>query len=303
MGHALPHFWPTKGRGIILFEEPNRGNTMVTNCMMQILTDRKVGPNYELPTGWMMAAAMNPATSSYDTNQLDTALMDRFENFHIDYDFNTFVNFIENSKWDEKILRFLKSGNWVYKTPDKIGQDGKYISPRTWSKLNAAERAGAANDQQNHFILCTSTLGKAIGNEYWKTCWDDAPVTAQDLLSNSEKAFAKLKKQSDVKSYAGDKISMTVESIIQHYGGWYEGFKDAKGNEVKENAELINEATMVEVAKIIPSDQALNLIKECGLKVSNGQTVSFLKEFQKRHPECVNILKGNIKINRALGNS
>src|ERR1700676_3647503 len=32
MIHALPQMWPTSGSGLLLFEEPNRGNTMVMNC-------------------------------------------------------------------------------------------------------------------------------------------------------------------------------------------------------------------------------------------------------------------------------
>src|SRR5690606_33631831 len=127
------------------------------------------------------------------------------------------MHYVETSKWDPKITRFLKSGQWVYKTPDAIGKDGKYISPRTWSKLNAAEIAGASNHpskQQTHRIICQSILGKHIGNEYWKSCWDDAPVLASDLLTDFDKAIAKLKSQSESgNSYAGDKIAVTVDSI------------------------------------------------------------------------------------------
>jgi hypothetical protein len=305
MTHLLPDFWPTTGNGLILLEEPNRGNTMVMNCLMQ-LTDksRSVGPRYKLPEGWMIAGAINPEGAKYDVNAMDTALMDRFEHFNIDYEFNTFMHYVETSKWDPKIVRFLKSGQWVYKTPDAIGKDGKYISPRTWSKLNAAEIAGASNHQakqQTHRIICQSILGKHIGNEYWKSCWDDAPVLANDILADFDKALAKLKSQSESgNSYAGDKVAVTVDSIIENYGGWYEGRQKPDGGDWPHDEGTVDEKTMVAIAKAIPSDQAINLIKGCGYKVHKGQVTSYFREFYKRNKDCVEIMRDNIKIDRAV---
>lgn len=307
MGHALPHFWPTKGRGIILLEEPNRGNTMVMNCCMQLMTDRQVGPKYEVPEGWIVAGAMNPEGAKYDVNAMDTALADRFEFFNIEYDFNTFLHHVETTNWHRNIQTYLKSGQWVYKTPDAIGKDGKYISPRTWSKLNAAELAGASDaphKQSTHRIICQAILGKHIGNEYWKSCWDDAPVLANDVLNKFDAALKKLKEQSESgDSYAGDKIAVTVDSIIENYGGWYEGRKRPDGSDWPQEDGLVDEKTMVEVAKVIPSDQAINLIKGCGYKVHKGHVTSYFREFYKRNKECVSIMRDNIKVSRAVDNN
>lgn len=62
----------------------------------------------------------------------------------------------------------------------------------------------------------------------------------------------------------------------------------------------VGEETMAEVAKIIPSDQAINLIKQCGFKQSKGSITTFFKEFVKRHPDLTKVLKGNIRIDRGL---
>jgi len=303
MKHCLPEMWPTTGEGLFLFEEPNRGNTMVMNCLMQILTDRQVGTKYRVPDGWMFAGAMNQEGGDYDVNNMDTALKDRFEFFEIDYDHNTFLNYIETKSWSPKIVNFLKSSIWLYKTPDQIGKDGKYISPRTWSKLNAAESNGASdNDHQRglHRIICQSILGKMIGNEYWKTCWDDAPILASDLINDLNKAVKKLKKQSSAgDTYAGDKVGVTVESIIENYGGFYEGRVNKNGDVEAHVEGTVDEEMMVAVAEVIPSDQAINLIKGCGYKVSKSQVTSFFKEFYKRNPKCVAIMRDNIKISRA----
>jgi hypothetical protein len=285
--HRLPEFWPTDpdSEGLILLEEPNRGTTAVMNCLMQLLTDRKVH-NYTLPKGWIIAAALNPDSAEYDTNSMDAALKNRFAVFEVEYDHTTFVSFMEDHDWDHRIVSFVKSGFWTYKDASSVGKDSVYISPRTWSQLNATHKAGAAEERQLHRIIASAILGKDIGNEFWNFVHDDAPVTAADLIKDLERALKKLREQSQPSAYKGDKIAVTVESIIKEYGG-----AEPKEDQVSEN-------TMVEVAKIISSDQAVNLIKGCGLKSHNGNITNFFLDFTKRYPELVDILKANIKLNK-----
>lgn len=290
--HYQPDFWPREANseGLILLEEPNRGTTGTMNCLMQLLTDRQVH-KYKLPEGWVIAACVNPDSSEYDVNTMDAALKDRFEEFEVEYDHMTFMDFMDRSNWDDKIQRFVGSGIWLYKSTKELGKEGRYISPRTWSKINAAERAGVHKNRQLHRLVVSSILGKDIGNEYHKYCYDQAPITAEDILKDEKAAFKKLIEQSDPNSYKGDMVAATVESIVKNYGGLK---KDCKSNQIDED-------TMAKVAKIIPSDHAVNLIKECGFKQSKGQISEFFKEFVKRHPELIQVLKDNIKVMRATG--
>lgn len=288
--HLLPEFWPTEGSGLILLEEPNRGTTGVMNCLMQLLTDFKVH-NYTLPEGWLIAACINPDSSEYDVNTMDAALKDRFVEFEVEFDHMSFIDFIEDKQWHESVRMFVGSGIWTYKDTKSIGKDGKYISPRTWSKVNAAEMAGVNKTRQLHRITMQSILGKDIGNEYHKFCYDSAPVTANDLLKDKSAAIKRLKLQSDVSTYQGDMIAATVESIEKQYGGLKANCK----------ADQVDEDLMAEVAQIIPADHAVNLIKQCGYKQSKGQITNFFKEFTKRHPALVQVLKDNIKVSRATG--
>jgi hypothetical protein len=304
MGHALPHFWPTKGRGLLLLEEPNRGNTMIQNCLMQ-LTDknRKVGPTYELPEGWIIAAALNPEGSKYDVNNMDTALKNRFEEFEVEFSYQAFMNHIETTGWHKNVVNFVKAGSWVYKKPDGIGKEGKYISPRTLDRLNAVEMAGASDDvskRSSHYIVAQSILGKHLGNEYWRGCWDDAPVTAQDILADKEKAINKLKEMAKANNnYSGDKISLTVDSIIEKFGGWYEGRKK-DGKDWPHEEGTIDEPTLVAVIENIPSDHAINLIKGCAQKSQRGNISQFFTEFTARNPKCISIMRDHIKLSQAL---
>lgn len=288
--HRLPSFWPTDGEGLILLEEPNRGTTGVMNCLMQLLTDRKVG-DYKLPDGWIIASCINPDSSEYDVNTMDTALKDRFEEYEIEYDALSFLEYMDKENWSESIQRFIGDAIWTYKTSKELGQNGKYISPRTWSKVQAAEKAGARKNRHLHRIVVGSILGKDIGNEYHKYCYDQAPVTATELLKDQKGALSKLREHSHPDTYKGDMLAATVESIIKAYGG---AKKDCKPDQIDEDV-------MAEVAKIIPADYAVNLIKGCGFKQTKGRMSDFFNDFCKRHPELIDVLKANLKLSRATG--
>lgn len=293
--HNIPEFWPTDpdSEGLILLEEPNRGTTGVMNCMMQLLTDNKVH-KMELPKGWIKAGCINPDTAEYDVNAMDAALKDRFEEYEVEYDHLSFSDYIEKAGWHDTVQMFINSGAWIYKTTSQLANGAKYISPRTWSKVNAAEKAGLKNDRLLHSETVRSILGKEVGNEYHKFCYDEAPVTAKDLLDDKKAALKRLEKQSDTNNYKGDMIAVTVESITMHYSCT---LKDDPANG------KVGEATMAEVAKIIPSDQAINLIKQCGFKQSKGAITTFFKDFVKRNPELKEVLKSNIRVNRGLEGS
>jgi hypothetical protein len=269
------------------------------------LTDknRKVGPTYELPEGWIIAAALNPEGAKYDVNNMDTALKNRFEEFDVEFHYQTFMNHIEKTGWHKNVVNFVKAGSWVYKKPDGIGKEGKYISPRTLDRLNSLEMAGASDseDKRNsHYVVALSVLGKHLGNEYWKSCWDDAPVTAQDILNDKEHALNKLREMTKSNNnYAGDKISLTVDSIIEKFGGWYDGRKK-DGKDWPHEEGTIDEPTMVQVVEIIPSDHAINLIKGCAVKNQRGNISQFFTEFTARNPKCIAIMRDNIKLNQAI---
>ncbi len=290
--HCLPDFWPTEGSGLLLLEEPNRASSSVMNTLMQLLTDRKVH-KYTLPPGWIIAACINPETSEYDVNTMDAALKDRFEIFSVEFDHMAFSEFIETRDWHEPIVRFINSGLWIYKTPDQIDLvNSGYVSPRTWSKVNTAEIAGINKDRLLHRLMATAVLGKDIGRAYHEYCYDQAPVTAQDLLKDKKAAMARLRDHSDKNKYQGDMIAATVDSITKHYGG------DPKTCPV----DKVNEDLMAEVAETIPSDQAVTLIKACSYTVAkqHGSLKEFLKEFIKRHPSLLATIKDNIAISKSI---
>ena len=165
--------------------------------------------------------------------------------------------------------------------------------------MNAAEiglenmvNLGDGEKKMLHRTVCDTILGKAEGGQYFKFVYDDAPVFARDIIADKKKALKKLADQCKKGSYAGDKVNVTVDSILENYGGWYEGCGFDK------ESDKIDEDTMIAVCMIIPSDQSVNLIREAGVRVSKEKINVFFKGLIGRHPECAKFLKSNIKINR-----
>lgn len=272
--HFTPDMWPEKGTtGLLLLEEPNRAHTSVTNAVMQLLTDRKIH-NYELPEGWVIAACINEGTG-YDVNNMDSALRNRFVPVQVKYDHKGFLDYMANAGFHPNVQAYVK--NWVFIPADQVGEEGRYISPRTWTAMNTAEQVGLMTDPTMHAEMSQEILGKGIGLEYHKFCFDQSPVFAKDLVENKKAAIKKLKEYCKPDNYAGDRVSLTVDSLVEAY--------NPKGD--------VDNDLIAEVALIISADQAVNLIERvCVKNPDEGfKTKEFLSEYPKVHKHIVT-LKG-----------
>lgn len=254
--HNLPSFWPTTGEGLLLLEEPNRANQSVMNCIMQLLTDRKIG-DYKLPDGWIIAGCINDG-SGYDVNGMDTALTNRFEVYDIVYDSKAhldFLSYAKDSNWHPSVIAFLNSGMWTYAKSDMIGDKDKYIAPRTFQKLNNAEQSGLQDDRDLHFNTTASILGANIGKAYHTFVFEQRPVLVEELLKSTEEALARLKQQNDPKTYRGDLVDVTIKSVLDHM---------TKERETNPNLKEFTfpEEILIKIALIIPADQSVTLLEQ-----------------------------------------
>lgn len=243
--HNLPEFLPVEGEGVLLLEEPNRGTTSVMNCLMQLLTDRKIH-KYELPEGWIIASCINPEGDNYDVNAMDNALKDRFEIFPVSYDKKSFVNYMTESKWNKEIINFVEANLWTYKTPEEIGNvaGAKYISPRTKSKLNAAMNAGF--DKEDELMIYETILGRNVAKDFYHFRHNESPVTMAELRKNMKTSLKRLAEFSDPANYKNGFISITVKDILE------------------DNS--ITDDELVAVAKTIPVEQGTSLIRDLEFK-------------------------------------
>jgi hypothetical protein len=224
------------GKWVLFFDEVNRSNNSVMNAFMQALTDRQIGANAKtgkLPDNVIMTACINPDSASYSVNSMDAALYDRFEHFEIEFDLKDFVTHMEEEQYHPYCLNFVKSGQWVFRTPEQCSAvaGSKYVSPRTIKKMSDAEYAGLEKNPDIHAETSISIWGKNLGNQYHKFVFEIKPVFAKDIVENKVEAFAKISEYT--KAQRGDMISLTVESVIKSYGEM-PGIDDELINELKE---------------------------------------------------------------------
>lgn len=259
--HNVPEFWPTEGEGVLLLEEPNRGTTSVMNTMMQLLTDRKVH-KYCLPPGWIIAGAINPENEHNDVNTMDTALKDRFEIFEVNYDKKVFLQFMKQNDWDNNIIMFIESNMWTYSKPEDVGEGigNKYISSRTFSKLNAALKSEVPKDME--LDIYEAVLGKNVGRAFFQFMNDEQPVLYKDIIKNPKQAFAKLAKFSDPADYKAGHISLTIKDIVDNHD--------------------ISDDVLKDVLLHIPADNGPALISELEYKRKDK---TLLDRMVKNYPE------------------
>lgn len=267
---ATPDFWPDDGEGVIILEEVNRGTTSVMNCWMSLTDKRRGFDGYKLPKGWLVVGCINPEDEFNDVNVMDTALKDRFEIFEVNYDKATHLKYMKDVAYDDSIQMFVETGTWKYATPADVGNisGAKYLSPRTFSKLNAALRAGLQKDSDLAVTVYESILGKNVGQSFYQFTNDEQPVLYKDILNSTSKALRKLTKFSDPKDYKSGHIAITIRDIVDK-------------NEIKD--ELLSEVCLV-----MPADQSLDLIKQLSFKRKDDM---LLERLIKDFPEVKKYLK------------
>lgn len=211
--HATPEFLPNEGAGILLLEEPNRGMPGVMNCLMQLLTDRRIH-KYELPPDWLIVSCINPEGAEYDVGIMDVALLDRFEVFHINYDKPTFIEYMQKKFWHSDVINFVETGIFNYVPPESVknAPGAKYVSPRTLSKLNTALKATFVKEDEH--IVYETILGANVGKDFYNFRNDESPVLSHDLKKNPDVAIKKLARFADVGNYRSGMIAFTIKDVI-----------------------------------------------------------------------------------------
>ncbi len=273
--HVTPDFWPTEGKGVLFIDEINRANTSVLNAFMQLLTDRKLH-KYTLPKEWLIVSAINPEDSgNNDVTTMDDAFKSRFTMFNIDFDKNSFVDYMKKCEWDKSLVQFVDSGLWKYVRPEDIGKKpgDKYLASRDLSYLNNILKAGFDGDDER--MLYESALGSNYALAFYKFKHDERPVTYKDLVDNEKASLAKLAVFSDPANCKNAQIAVTIQNIVE---------------EKKVSDELLSKVVLT-----IPADQGYALL--LSLKKANKDN-KLLDRLMDTYPEVRIYFKDHLKSNK-----
>lgn len=136
--YAVPSVLPTEGAGILMLEELNRAERYIQQPALQLLTARKLH-EYELPSGWVCFAAINPESAEYQVTTLDRALRARFLELHVRADRAAWLAWAQVNSVHPGVLKVVQSHERVFDD----------VPPRTWtyvSQILAALRPSDLDD-------------------------------------------------------------------------------------------------------------------------------------------------------------
>jgi MoxR-like ATPase len=134
-----PGFLPTRGKGLLVFEELNRCEKYMRAPCLQLLTARTLN-DYILPAGWLPLAAINPPNSEYDVHELDPALLSRFVQLHVVADREEWLVWAREAGLHKDVLGYVESDAKVFED----------TNPRAWhyvsNAMQTAEKESSAKD-------------------------------------------------------------------------------------------------------------------------------------------------------------
>jgi hypothetical protein len=162
--YAPPAFLPTKGQGILAFEELNRSERYMMSPCLQLLTARCLN-DYKLPQGWLPVAAINPASEGYDVRVLDPALQSRFIRVQVEADVKGWLAWAETNGVHAGVRQYVEQVPDIFDT----------TNPRSWSYVSdlvAANGGVGAGSRQILLAGIAGLVGETHAKAFLKQCRD-----------------------------------------------------------------------------------------------------------------------------------
>lgn len=122
---------------VIFFDELNRAEPKTLNAVFEIIQFRSIN-GAKLPNLKCVVAAVNPVSDEYDTEELDLALLDRFD-VYLDAEVNADYNFYKNmfgTDYARAGIAMFKKYQQDYNNSQRSNKNKMgYFSPRRLEKL------------------------------------------------------------------------------------------------------------------------------------------------------------------------
>jgi hypothetical protein len=133
-----PYWWPTdENESLIIFlDELNRAKPELLNAIMDMVLNRKLAGR-ALPKKTRVMAAINPLDMMYQVEDMDPALLDRFNKYIFQPDFEEWMEWCVKNGVPNLIIGFI-SKNMQHLDPPEIGtqKSGEvYPSRRSWKRV------------------------------------------------------------------------------------------------------------------------------------------------------------------------
>jgi hypothetical protein len=166
--YALPHILPREGSGILMLEELNRAERYIQQPALQLLTARMLH-EYLLPDGWVVFAAVNPATGDYHVTPLDAALRARFLELSVRADRGAWLAWALSNGVHPAVLALARAHERVFDE----------VPPRSWTYVSQILHT-LGREQRDDAVLLRDLLGG-----YLPPAWVEALVSLKETTAPS----------------------------------------------------------------------------------------------------------------------
>lgn len=158
-----PNFLPTKGKGLLFFDEMNQAPQAVQAATYQLILNRAIG-DYKLPDGWAIIAAGNRTTDRSVAHAMPAALANRFVHIDFDVDMEDWVDWAIANGISDATRGYIRyrPGNLVV---SKIEPGARaFHTPRSWAFADQIINSGLAPEIE--IELLKGTIGEGVAAEY-----------------------------------------------------------------------------------------------------------------------------------------
>lgn len=225
---ARPKLFPDRAKTVFVLEEINRAPLEVQQSILQLLTDKKIG-DFILPEKTLICACINPTTSLYQTQELDSVFINRLVKIKVDISTKEWLKYAKSKHFNDDIIAFISSLN---KEESKIHFSqlpnekniGKPIpSPRTWEIVNNILKMDFSDE--NLLQMISGAIGEQTATKFFAIRNSlKNMIYYEDVITNYSNIQSKVSNLKDSEMYKlindlTEKIKAikTIEEFIDDY--------------------------------------------------------------------------------------
>ncbi len=210
---------------VLFLDELNRASPEVMQASFQIVLDRELN-GWKLHPLTRVFSAVN-ASSAYNINEIDPALLDRFWVIDLTPDTNDWLVWARTENPSKhhghncllSVVDFIQAEDkWL--DPPKAADPSKvHVSRRSWERLGDALHIAGVDDDPNHELFYPICLGY-VGTEasirfadYTKS--NDSRFSGEDIVERYEEVRAKVtsKKKAELLNLAIEKVAEYAQKL------------------------------------------------------------------------------------------
>lgn len=243
--------------GILFIDELNRAENQTMKQLMNFLLNKTMN-GYDLPWWVNICAAVNPCSqnSTYSTNELDPAQLDRFLKIRVNAKLDDWINYALEKNMNSKVISGVAMSEEIFMRKKNEEQDTSEMepSPRSWEivammfdniyKTNipkffsADDRKEVDNDLR---VLVRGKVGENAARILFVNISDkDNNIEPKEILSGEEPTINKdvMKKFNNAKRLTQKVIT---DNVVIYLGGIIEKItKEKDGNNPKAKSYYTN---------------------------------------------------------------